>query len=140
MPKTRRVQEPKSFFKVLLGSIEVARFTKVSSLSTFVEVVEEVDEDNKSIVKNPGNSACDNVILTKGRTRDQPFWNWLQNIQTGEIEKKTIAIELVYKNKPLRGWKLINCWPCRWTINDISDNVLNTVEEIELVVEKIELL
>lgn len=136
----KRVPEPKSYFKVLLDGVDVARFLKVSSLSTFTEVIEEADDDNKTVVKNPGNSSCENVVLSKGRTRDQPFWNWLQDIQSGEVEKKTVAIELVYKNKPLRGWKLINCWPCRWSISDITNDVLDTIEEVELVVEKIELI
>jgi phage tail-like protein len=140
MPKTRRAQEPKSYFKVIIEGVEVVRFLKISNLSTFVEVDEELDERRKIVVKNPGTSGCENVILSKGRTRDQPFWNWLEDIQSGRVEKKTLAIELVYKNKPLRGWKLINCWPCRWSISDITDDVLDTIEEVELVVEKIELL
>lgn len=137
---TRRGQESKNYFKILVDDVEIPGFIKVHGLSTKTEVIEIADQNPDLIDKKPGQSSCDNVILIKKRTRDQPFWNWIKDIQSGNFEKKNITIELVYRNKPLRGWKLINCWPCRWSITDISDEVLNTTEEIELVVEKIELL
>jgi phage tail-like protein len=137
---TRRGQESKNYFKILVDDVEVPGFVKIQGLSTETEVIDNPDEKQLLISKSPGHSSCNNVVFFKKRTRDQPFWNWQQDIQSGKIEKKTITIELVYHNRPLRGWKLINCWPCRWAITDISDDVLNTTEEIELVVEKIELL
>ena len=137
----RRVQESKSYFTVLVDGVAVGKFIKVTGISTHINVDEEKSADGKIIEKNPGASGCSNVILYKKRTREQPFWNWLKTIQGGTFEKKTISIELIYRNKPLRGWKLINCWPCRWAISDITDDgVVETVEEIELVVEEIELL
>lgn len=137
----RRTQESKSYFSVLVDGVMVGNFIKVTGLSTHINIDEEKSTDGKIIEKTPGTSVCSNVILYKKRSREQPFWNWLKTIQSGTFEKKTIAIELIYRNKPLRGWKLINCWPCRWAISDIIDeNVVNTVEEIELVVEEIELL
>ena len=111
-------------------------FKKVTQLETGVDL--NFDEESNSI--SPGDKICNNVILYKKRTREQPFWNWLQEIQNGNLEKKNIQIELIYRSKPLRGWKLVNCWPCRWSISDITDDVIDTIEEIELVVEKIELI
>lgn len=137
---TRRGQETKNYFKILLNGIEISGFTKVNGLSTTTEVVESTDNKQQIIEKQPGNSSCGNITLFKKRTREQPFWNWFKEVQTGDFEKKTVTIELVYRNKPLRGWKLINCWPCRWAISDITDQVLSTIEEIELAVERIELL
>jgi len=136
----RKSQENKTHFKLLLDGREVTGFIRISGLSTFVSVNEEVNDESVSIEKTPGYMECGNVTLYKKRTREQPFWNWLQEIQSGTLVKKDILIELNYKNRSLRGWKLINCWPVRWSISDIADKVLNTVEEIELVVEKIELL
>jgi len=136
----RKSQENKTHFKLLLDGREVTGFIRISGLSTFVSVNEEVNDDSAAIEKTPGYAECENVILYKKRTREQPFWNWLKEIQSGNLVKKDILIELNYKNRSLRGWKLINCWPVRWSISDIADKVLNTVEEIELVVEKIELL
>lgn len=137
---SRRGQEPKSYFKILIDGVFISSFTKVEGLSAGIEVIEE-DSNNENGFKKPGRHYCNNVTLYKTKTRDQHFWSWMQNIKEGSIQKKTICIELVYKNKPLRGWKLINCWPCRWSISELTDsNVLNTVEQIELVVEKIELL
>lgn len=138
---TRRSQEPKSYFKILIDDVRISNFLRVEGLSSSIEVIEEIDKETGVHIKNAGKAHCKNVILHKTKTRDQPFWNWMEKIKKGEFEKKTISIELVYKNKPLRGWKLINCWPCRWAISDITDNdVLSTVEEIELAVERIELL
>jgi phage tail-like protein len=134
--KRVRGNENRSYFKVILDGIEVPGFIKVAQLETGVEL-DFNDEENRVI---PGDQICNNVILYKNRTREQPFWNWLKDIQESRFEKKNILIELIYRNKPLRGWKLINCWPCRWSISDITDDVIDTVEEIELVVEKIELL
>lgn len=128
--------ENKNYFKVMLDGFEVTGFQKVSQLEAGIEVVESVNDSEKT----PGESFCRNVILHKKRTREQPFWNWLKDVQSGNIVKKNIQIELIYRNKPLRGWNLINCWPCRWSISDITDDVMETYEEIELVVEKIELI
>jgi len=137
---TRRGQESRNYFKILVDDVEVPGFIKVQGLATRTEIQNNPNEKLRLIEKSPGHSSCSNVILIKKRTRDQPFWNWMKEIQSGKTEKKTITIELVYHNRPLRGWKLINCWPCRWAISDITDEVLNTTEEIELAVEKIELL
>lgn len=126
--------ESKNYFKVMLDGVEISGFHKVSNLEIGVEIVDKKDE------QIPGSPKCSNVILYKKRTREQPFWNWLKDIQAGKIEKKNIQIEIIYRSKSLRGWKLIDCWPCRWSISDITDNVIDTLEEIELVVDKIELI
>jgi len=138
MMATRRARnkENKNYFKVMLDGIEISGFQKVSNLETGVEVVEAPKKNEKI----PGAKNCSNVILYKKRTREQPFWNWLKDIQAGKLEKKNIRIEIIYRTKPLRGWNLIDCWPCRWSISDITDDVIDTLEEIELVVDKIELI
>ena len=133
VPKRVRKSENKNYFKLMLDGVEIPGFQKVSQLETGVEVLD-------ASGKMPGDPKCKNVILYKKRTREQPFWNWLKDIQEGNVEKKNIQIEIFYRSKPLRGWKLINCWPCRWSISDITDDVIDTIEEIELVVEKIELI
>ena len=134
--KRVRSNENKNYFKVVLDGVEISGFEKVTQLETGVEL----DFDEKKNLVVPGEQICNNVILFKKRTREQPFWNWLKEIQEGNLEKKNILIEIYYRSKPLRGWKLINCWPCRWSISDITDDVIDTIEEIELVVEKIELI
>ena len=134
--KRRSRNENKNYFKVILDGVEISGFQRVSQLQSEIEVM----ENSANSEKIPGKSLCRNVILHKKRTREQPFWNWLKDVQAGNVVKKNIQIELIYRNKPLRGWNLINCWPCRWSISDITDDVIDTVEEIELVVEKIELI
>ncbi len=134
--KRVRTSENRNYFKVILDGVEIPGFQKVTQLETGVEL----DFDEEKNVVRPGDPICNNVVLYKKRTREQPFWNWLRDIQDGKLEKRNIQIELIYRNKPLRGWKLINCWPCRWAISDITDGVLDTIEEIELVVERIELI
>ena len=137
---TRRGQVSKTYFKVSVDDTEISGFFKVHGLSTGIDIEEKKNEKKKLIEKIPGSAFAGNVVLFKKRTREQPFWNWLKKTQKGEIEKKNVTIELVYRNKPLRGWKLINCWPCRWSISDITDDSMGTIEEIELVVEAIELI
>ena len=134
--KRVRGTENRNYFKVLLDGVEIPGFQKVTQLETGVEL----DFDEKHNVVSPGDPICNNIILFKKRTREQPFWNWLKDIQAGKFEKRNVRIELIYRNKPLRGWDLINCWPCRWSISDITDDVIDTLEEIELVVERIELV
>ena len=128
--------ESKNYFKVMLDGVEISGFERISNLQSEIEV--EFNDDNSD--KIPGKSFCRNVILHKKRTREQPFWNWLKDVQAGNLVKKNIQIELIYRNKSLRGWNLVNCWPCRWSISDITNDVMDTAEEIELVVESIELI
>jgi phage tail-like protein len=134
--KRVRSNENRNYFKVVLDGVEIPGFQRISQLETGIEL--DFDESKNEVI--PGDPICNNVILYKKRTREQPFWNWLREIQEGNLEKKSLLIELIYRNKPLRGWKLINCWPCRWAISDITDDVIDTMEEIELVVERIELI
>lgn len=136
----RRNQESKTYFKILLDGIEIPGFIKVSGLSTRINIQEESVDTPSEIGKKPVYSSNGHVTLYKKRTRDQPFWNWLKEVELGKVEKKTISIELIYKNKSLRGWKLIDCIPFRWSVSDITDNVLETIEEIELAIGKVELL
>ena len=107
--KRSRGSENKNYFKVMLDGVEVPGFQKVTQLETGVNIIG--DKESGSLA--PGEQICNNVILYKKRTREQPFWNWLKDIQQGRLEKRNIQIELIYRNKPLRGWNLINCWPCR---------------------------
>lgn len=137
---TRRGQNTKSYFKISIDGVEISGFTKVQGLSTSIEVLEKSNKQKSIKEKLPGESAAGNVILFKKRTREQSFWNWLKTTQKGKLEKKNVTIEVVYRNKPLRGWHLINCWPCRWSISEITDDSMDTIEEIELAVDEVELL
>lgn len=137
---TRRGQNAKSYFKISIDGTEISGFTRVQGLSTSIEVKEKPNEKKLINEKIPGGSSAGNVILFKKRTREQPFWNWLKTIEKGKLEKKNITIEVVYRNRPLRGWQLINCWPCRWSISEITDDSMDAIEEIELAVDEVELL
>ncbi len=114
---------PAYHFHVNWGGVSTG-FTEISGLAIESEVIEyrEGASPQFSTVKMPGIGKFSNVILKRGIIpNDNDFFNWMNTIQSGQVERRDVTISLLNANhEPVRTWKLRNAWPCKIQTSDLK--------------------
>ena len=114
-------------FKVEVLGIDRAehdvRFTDVAGLGfelTTTEVAE--GGQNRYVQKYPGNGKYQDLVLKRGMFPDSKIVDWIREcIEDFEIEPRNIVIHLLNeKHEPLVTWNVVNAYPTRWSISDLS--------------------
>ena len=130
-----------SNFALEIDGMAIAFFTGCSGLSATTEVVEEKKTDeagNLRIMKRPGRTTYDDIVLKRGASPDKILTDWhleIINIKNGEeIPRKNGAIVL-YDDalKEIGRWSFENGWISKWSGGDLSadsDDVM--IEEVTI--------
>ncbi len=114
-------------FKVEVLGISPAdqdtRFTEVSGLS--VELgTEEVAEggENRFLQKFPTRARYPDLVLKRGLVVDSEVLGWIrQCIEDLDIEPKNVDVKLLNENHdPLLTWHVVNAYPTKWSVSDLS--------------------
>ena len=128
-------------YKVLIDNKEEAGFSEVSSPTITSDPVEyrEGNMDGKTAGKQPGILKYDNVTLKRGTTDSQVFYNWIKEIQSGKVTRKTVVISLLDDEmKEVASWQLEKAWPTKYTGTDFNATSNEAaIESLELVTEGI---
>jgi len=127
-------------FKVEIEGVTVASFMEVSGLESVTEVVETSDGDDLLVRKRPGRTGYSNIVMQRGFTGSDELWKWHKAVTDGRVERKSGSIILCDDTgSEIMRYNFFEGWPCRWKISELSARDRGTlVEEIEIVVEKIE--
>lgn len=132
----KRYPLPSFHFHVEWGGLPTG-FIEISGLGMESEVIEyrEGNSPQDSAIKMPGIRKYSNVILKRGIVaKDNDFFNWMNSIQTGQVERRNVSISLLNENhEPIRVWKLRNAWPCKIQTSDLR------AQGNEIAIETIEL-
>lgn len=120
----------------LPGLADDLRFTEVSGLS-FEAAAEEVPEggENRYVQKYPGRTKFTDVVLKRGLLKNSEVWNWVERCtDTLQIEPKDVDVTLLDEShEPLMTWHLVNAWPVKWAVSDLSaSNNSFVVESLQL--------
>src|SRR5262245_65286957 len=78
-----------SFF-VNIDGLTIAQFKEVKGLSISVGVIEHRANQLKGqplMKKLPGGVKYDNIVCSRGKVNDESFWDWIKQVQEGEIDK-----------------------------------------------------
>ncbi len=112
------------------------RFTEVSGLS--VEMgTEEVAEggENRFLQKYPTRAKYPDLVLKRGLLLNSEVVKWIRKcIEDLAIEPRNIDIKLLNEeHQPLLTWHVVNAYPVKWAVSDLSaTNNTVVIESIQL--------
>ena len=128
-------------FRVEIEGVNVGSFIAVEGVEVKTEVVHFADGDAPlTDRKRPGKTTCSNIILKKGVANNTELWKWYKKITEGKIERKSGSIIVCGDDgNEIYRYNFFEAWPCRWKslVLNAADSK-NLIEELEIVVEKIE--
>ena len=116
-------------------------FTEVLGLEGVTEVIEYEDGNDLQLRARPGRTRYSNIVTRRGFNNNNELFDWYKKVTDGVIERKAGSVILVGDDAETEivRFNFFEAWPCRWRSFELdgeADRVL--VEEIEIVVEKIE--
>jgi phage tail-like protein len=99
------------------------RFTEVGGLSAEI-VTEEVAEggENRFVQKYPSRAKYPELVLKRGLLTDSEILNWIRDsIENLVIKPKNIDVKLLNEeHQPLMTWHVVNAYPTKWSVSDLS--------------------
>jgi phage tail-like protein len=122
------------------SSAVVGGFSSVSGIGSHSDVVEHRVGNSPTVLKLPGKTRFENVVLKKGCTASGDLYQWRRRIEGGEDDRRSGSIILLDSNMTEKArWNFFEAWPCRYEAPefDAAENTIS-VETLELCVERIE--
>ncbi|HEY7343071.1 MAG TPA: phage tail protein [Ktedonobacterales bacterium] len=131
-----------SRFYVEIDGMPLAVFTEVSGLQLEMEVMEYQEGGvNDFVHRLPGRTKSSNLVLKRGITSSNEFFNWYTQLAQGQIKTKNISV-VMYNLKGLAmvRWNLINAYPVKWIGPQFkAHDSTAAIETLELAHERLEL-
>jgi phage tail-like protein len=109
-------------------------FSEVGGLEVEVEPIEyRMGNESLGTRKLPGIRKFTNIILKRGVIGDLTFWNWMNGVLSGNVQRANGSIILLDENRAeVLRWNFRRGWPCKWTGPDLnakgSDIAIETLE------------
>lgn len=103
-------------FRVRVDQETVGGFSEVAGIQAEVEVLNVAEGGlNDFVHKLPGRAKQGNLQLRRGLVSAE-MWEWFAKIVAGDIERKTVAVELLDEagRGPVLRWVFESAFPCRW--------------------------
>ena len=129
-----------TYFKVEIEGVTSSAFSKVEGLRSSTAVVETMDGPDILVHKRPGRTRYHNIRLSRGFNNSSELYDWRKAVTDGRIERKAGSIIILDDTaQEIMRYNFFEAWPCDWQLStmDAGENQA-LVEEIELVIEKIE--
>lgn len=127
------------------GEEVIAGFAEVSGLSAEVTVAEHRFGNAKVnyVTKVPGVTKAGDVTLKRGVIGATNLWDWLEETRAGQLSaKRNIVVKLQSEDRSevVVSWKIIGCFPMKWTGPSLSAKGGGDVamEELTLCAEHIQ--
>lgn len=124
-------------FGVEIDGIFEGFFMDCSGLQSEREVVEYKEGgENSYIHKFPGQIKYSNIVLKRGITSSNKFWQWYQEgRRDGKVSRRSLSIVLFdAQGKVINRWNVENAYPVKWSGPDLkTDNNNVAIETLELI-------
>lgn len=123
-------------YEVTIDGKVVGGFSEVSAPDISSDAIE-YREGNfavNTVGKQPGLIKYGNITLKWGMTSSMELYNWMKEVESGTINRKTVVISLYDdKQAEIAKWTVISAWPAKYTAPDFnaSSNEV-AVESLEL--------
>jgi len=131
-------------FELEVDGKPVAGFSEVSGLTMELDTVSYQEGGvNDHVHQLPGQFAHANLVLQRGLTKDTTFWNWLHEVMSGTIKRRTLVLKLKsgFKGESAWGWEFTNAYPIKWSGPDLTGGANGmSIESIELTYERFDTL
>jgi phage tail-like protein len=109
-------------FAVEVDGRSVAGFESVSGLSMELQTVryDEGGVDDR-VHRLPDGVADATLTLDRGLSDDVAFWEWLQDVMAGALDRRTVVVTLTDDRREARtwGWEFADAYPIRWDGPDL---------------------
>jgi phage tail-like protein len=141
MPNRREFDPITSYnFKVEIEGVTTGSFMEVEGLESITSVVRSKNGDDLIRRNQIGQTTYTNLILRRGFTNTDDLLLWRKAVIDGNVQRKAGSIIILNSTgAEIMRFNFLEAWPCRWKLGKLSsltDSLL--IEEVELVVEKIE--
>lgn len=110
-------------FVVAIDGVDVAGFSEVSGLEFEIDVVEYRDGNDAAqrVRKIPGLRRYGNIVLKRGITGHNAFWDWILQALDGPVAKHDGEIMLLSEQRePVVRWHFTDGWPCKYLGPDLN--------------------
>jgi phage tail-like protein len=135
-------------FLIEIDGMTIAQFKEVSGIGISIAVIEHRTNSATGlpvVQKLPGSVHHEDIHLSRGKVTDKAFWDWLKQIQEGNIatSRKNGAIVLLdfpIGRPELTRFSFYGAWPYKVEIGKLtagSDSIV--VESMVLAVDRIEI-
>ena len=122
-------------FAVEIDSLVVGGFSEVRGLERELQV-EEYNEGGVDGFTHafPDRMTSPNLVLKRGLTDSAAFWDWIQQVARGVVERKSgRVIVLDSVGEEVRGWAFREAYPVKWTGPELrADEGTVAFETVEL--------
>lgn len=122
-------------FSVEIDSLIVGGFSEVSGLERELQT-EEYNEGGVDRFTHtfPDRMTHPNLTLKRGMTDSDTFWDWIQQVKYGVIDRKNGRIVVMNSTgKEVRGWEFREAYPVKWTGPELrADEGSVAFETVEL--------
>jgi len=99
------------------------RFTEVGGLGVEV-ATEEVAEggENRYTQKYPGRAKYSDLVLKRGLLKQSAIWEWARSaIEDLIVVPMNVDVTLLNEShEPLMTWHVVNAYPVKWSVSDLS--------------------
>lgn len=99
------------------------RFTDVGGLAVEI-ATEEVAEggENRFVQKFPVRAKYPELVMKRGLLVSSALITWIRtSVETLEISPRNIDVKLLNeKHEPLLTWHVVNAYPTKWAVSDLS--------------------
>lgn len=99
------------------------RFSDVGGLAMELANEERAEGgQNRFVQKYPTQSKYPELTLKRGLLKDTAIFPWVkQCIENLDIEPKNVDVTLLNEShEPLQTWHLVNAYPTKWNVSDLS--------------------
>ncbi len=127
-------------FKIEIEGVTQGAFAAVDGIESTTDVVTFVDGSDVIERKRPGHTRYANIVLRRGMLANTELWDWYRTVVDGKVQRKSGSIIVCGDDgSEIFRYNFFEAWPCRWKSLVMHASQPDTlVEEIELVVEKVE--
>ncbi len=118
----------------------VGGFSEASGIGSRSEVIEYRVGNSRSVIRIPGRSRAENIVLKKGVTAGDEISRWRAAIEKGvrDVRSGSIILLDAEMNEKTR-WNFYDAWPCRYEAPALDAGGAEVaVETLELCVDRIE--
>ena len=113
-------------WQVEIDGVSIAQFKELSGIATEIQVIEH--RENKAggvqvVKKLPGLVSSGNITLKKGKTDDKSLWQWLKQVQDGDIEhaRRNGSVVLYdYAHGEIARYNFVAGWPAKMSLGTLQ--------------------
>ena len=131
-------------FSITIDGYEIASFSELQGITTSVEVVDQYESSDTSVIhrKHPGRAAPPTITLKRGKNASMELWSWHEAVLMGDMAAARRSCSLVMyaaDGRPVARYHMEHAWPAKIEIGGLKAGASEMLmETVTLVCEHIQ--